>query len=106
LELGAWHLWWKRRGGAGVRRLLMDEWDPIGVAGEPHAVDEYDTYVGGVGQMLREGKTADEIAAYLRDIHENSMGSSPSPTRRQADTAVAAHLVEWYAAEMRKAGRS
>ena len=67
-------MWWKRRGGAGVRRILMQEWDPIGVDGIPEPADEYDTYVGAVGRMLREGATDEELARYLVDIRENRMG--------------------------------
>jgi hypothetical protein len=61
VELTDWHMWWKRRGGGGVRRLLMEDWDPIGVEGIPEAADEYDSYVGVVGQMLRDGATPDEV---------------------------------------------
>jgi len=56
----------------------MDEWDPIGVAGIPEAADEYDSYMGVVGRKLREGATADQIAAYLTDISEEYMGLGPS----------------------------
>jgi hypothetical protein len=34
-----------------------------GVRGIPEAVDEYDSYLGPIAGRLREGKTADEIAA-------------------------------------------
>ena len=53
MELSDWHMWWKRRGGSGIRRLLMEEWDPIGVKGIPEAADEYDSYRGAVAGMLR-----------------------------------------------------
>jgi hypothetical protein len=33
-------------GARGLRRVLMDEWDPIGVAHSVEAQDEYDTYLG------------------------------------------------------------
>ena len=41
-----WDAWWKRRGEAELRRLLLVEWDPIGIADVPKAQDEYDSYVG------------------------------------------------------------
>jgi hypothetical protein len=99
MELADWHRWWKERGGRGVRRLLMDEWDPIGVRDWPEAADEYDRYVGVVGRMLHEGATAD-IATYLRGIREDYMGLGPSEAGRERDRAVARRLVEWYAGEM------
>jgi hypothetical protein len=97
-------MWWKRGGGAAVRRILMAEWDPIGVDGIPEAADEYDSYVGVVGQMLRDGTTDEELARYLADIRENYMGLGPSSTGRELDGAVAAHLVRWYDVEMHAPG--
>jgi hypothetical protein len=101
VELSDWQMWWKRRGGAGVRHLLMSEWDPIGVQGVPEAVDEYDAYVGVVGRMLREGATADAIATYLSSVCSDRMGLGPVEER---DAQVAVHLREWYLQEMREAG--
>jgi hypothetical protein len=106
VDLSEWQMWWKRRGGAGVRRLLMEEWDPVGVAGIPEAVDEYDSYVGVVGQKLREGATADQIGAYLADISENHMGLGATAASRERDQAVARQLVTWYREEMQAAERS
>ena len=103
MELSAWHMWWKRGGAAGVRRILMQDWDPIHVDSVPEAADEYDTYVGAVGRMLREGATDKELARYLTDISENHMGLGLSPAGREVESAVAAHLVKWYDAEMRPA---
>jgi len=100
MELEKWHRWWKERGGRGVRRLLMDEWDPIGVRGIPEAADEYDVYVGVVGRMLHEGATADGIEAYLRGIREDYMGLGPSKNGEVRDREVAHRLLEWYVQEM------
>src|SRR5437879_6388369 len=104
MELSDWHMWWKRRGGAGIRRLLIEEWDPIGVRGIPEAADEYDSYVGVVGQKLREGATRDELKEYLADVRENRMGVGPSPAGGTRDAAVANRLLEWFGEEMRAAG--
>jgi hypothetical protein len=97
VELHEWHMWWKRRGGAGVRRVLMEEWDPIGVREWPDAADEYDTYVGRVGRMLRENASAGQIAGYLRDIRTDRMGLEGAAGR---EDAVAASLITWYRKEM------
>jgi hypothetical protein len=104
MELSDWHMWWKRRGGAGIRRFLMEEWDPIGVKGIPEAADEYDSYAGGVARMLREGTTRDALAAYLTDVREKRMGFGPSESGRERDAAVAARVLEWFREEMRAAG--
>ena len=100
MELADWHRWWKERGGRGVRRLLMAEWDPIGVQDWPEAVNEYDSYVGVVGRMLHEGATADEIQQYLRGTREEYIGLGPSSEGDVRDREVARRLTEWYAAEM------
>jgi hypothetical protein len=97
-------MWWKRRGGAGVRRLLMAEWDPIGVEGIPEAADEYDSYVGVVGGMLREGAGAEAIATYLGEVLSDRMSLGPSAEGEKSAQSVAAHLVEWYEQEMDEAG--
>ncbi|MGV1683077.1 hypothetical protein [Sphingopyxis sp. NJF-3] len=47
-----------------IRRLLWDEWDPIGVNGIAPD-DEYDSYAHRVYAMLGEGKQVGEIADYL-----------------------------------------
>src|SRR6266581_4716198 len=41
-----------------IRKVLMDHWDPIGVAGVPEAQDEYDSYIHQIHGMLirREAK--------------------------------------------------
>jgi hypothetical protein len=90
-------MWWKGRGAAEVRLLLMSEWDPIGVQGVAEAADEYDSYVGVVGRMLREGATADAIASYLSNVR-SGMGAADG----KRDGQVAAHLREWYLHEMRE----
>jgi hypothetical protein len=100
MELADWHMWWKERGGSGVRRLLMAEWDPIGVRDWPEAADEYDSYVGVVGQMLHEGASSDEIEQYLRGIREDYMGLGPSGSGAMRDREAARRLAEWYESEM------
>jgi hypothetical protein len=105
MELSEWHMWWKRRGAQGIRRLLMEEWDPIGVADVPEAADEYDAYLGAIGERLRRGANADEIARFLTDVREDRMGLGPSPSsERSQDMAVADRLTDWYVDEMRLAG--
>jgi hypothetical protein len=101
MELSRWHMWWKRRGAAGIRGLLMEEWDPIGVRGIAEAANEYDGYVGAVGRMLRESAPGDELESYLTDIRETHIGLGPSAFRRARDGAVAARLVQWFSNEMR-----
>lgn len=98
MELAEWHLWWKRTGARELRRILMDEWDPIGVADIPEAADEYDSYLGQIARRLREGAPADEIAAFLNEVEEERMGLGSFASARSRSDALAVRLREWYAA--------
>lgn len=54
-----------------IRNVLLDVWDPIGIANEPNARDEYDGYIGDVFELLANGGTDSEIASHLlRIVHE------------------------------------
>jgi hypothetical protein len=52
-----------------IRRVLMEQWDPIGVSDTPDAADEYDLY-----ELLKRGASAAKIGAYLRGIEVDRMG--------------------------------
>jgi len=59
---------WRRR----IRDVLNTTWDPIGGCPE----DEYDTYVGKVAAMLREGTTDSDLITYLRWVELEYMSIS------------------------------
>jgi hypothetical protein len=92
-------MWWKGSGARELRRILMDDWDPIRVRGVPEAADEYDSYLGPIGARLRDGKSADEIAAYLTDVEENRMGLGFSEAARQRNATLARRLLDWHRQE-------
>jgi hypothetical protein len=75
----------------------MRHWDPIGVAGEPHARDEYDSYLGLVAERLRRGPSVTDVAGLLQSVRCERMGLRP---HYEADVRVADVLRAWYAAEM------
>jgi len=78
-----------RRNRARVRDILMNKWDPIGVAGIPEASDEYDNYVGKVYVMLMdEQASAAAITDYLYYIATDYMGLS------QHDRAISAQVAD------------
>jgi hypothetical protein len=93
MELADYHQWWKHQGGQELRRLLMDQWDPIGVNGAPEAADEYDGYRGGVLQLLRDGASAAAVATHLARVERERMGFETTPERLQP---VAEQLVRWH----------
>lgn len=100
MELADWHLWWKRTGARELRRILMEEWDPIGVADIPEAADEYDSYLGQIARRLREGASADEVAAFLHEVETVTMGLGSSAEARSRNEALAVRLREWHAASV------
>jgi hypothetical protein len=57
-----------------IRRVLLEEWDPIGVKDVPEAQDEYDGYLGGVYHLLADGASADSIIDHLFTIESDRMG--------------------------------
>jgi hypothetical protein len=48
-----------------IRKVLLRDWDPIGVADVEEAQDEYDSYIGGVYRLLASGGSEDDIVNYL-----------------------------------------
>ena len=71
-----------------LQRVLLKEWDPIGVQDAPEAADEYDSYAFEIFTMLHAATppTAEEIAAYLTLMETEHMGldSRPAHNRRIA----------------------
>ena len=59
-----------------IKRIFLNEWDPIGVAGTPEAADEYDSYAFQVFTSLHSGATAESINEYLRSLETEHMGLS------------------------------
>lgn len=57
-----------------IRWVLMEEWDPIGVKDVPEAADEYDSYIGGIFELLERNASGQEVAEYLRRIEIDKMG--------------------------------
>lgn len=56
-----------------IRGILMAQWDPIGVEGIPEAADEYDSYIGGVYELLEAEAPASAISGHLRRIEVDLM---------------------------------
>ena len=57
-----------------IRRILLHEWDPIGVSRVEEAQDEYDAYVGEIYRMLITRKSEKEISDYLWWLETEHMG--------------------------------
>src|SRR5438876_10261338 len=73
-----------------IAAILVHDWDPIGVADEPQARDEYDSYVGGVYRLLASGASVADIEAQLRDIEVRMMGYDQTTCEADVARATAA----------------
>jgi predicted Zn-dependent peptidase len=57
-----------------VRNSLWNDWDPMGVNGNPEVHYEYDRYAAKICQRLLEGADEDRLILYLRELRTLSMG--------------------------------
>lgn len=57
-----------------IRRVLMGEWDPIGVKDEPKASDEYDFYLDDVLPLRKSDASVERIASYLHQVETERIG--------------------------------
>lgn len=72
-----------------VRRVLLREWDPIGIRDEPGAQDEYDSYAPEIVAMIVRGASPARIAGHLIRIETVGM---MLPPRRQVARDIARRL--------------
>ncbi|MCG5234301.1 hypothetical protein [Xanthobacter oligotrophicus] len=70
-----------------VGEILLDHWDPIGVAGEAAARDEYESYVPVVAGLVAAGASVDVLAARLLRIEQVDMGLRGDAARAQVVAA-------------------
>jgi hypothetical protein len=76
VDLSEWQAWWKRDGRNRLNALPIEHWNPIGVR-VPN--DEYASYAGHVGRLLREETPTTEIAAYLASVRTERIEVKPTP---------------------------
>ncbi|QDV73291.1 hypothetical protein K2D_14130 [Planctomycetes bacterium K2D] len=60
-------------------RPVLNKWDPIGVS--QYVADEYDAYIADVVSLLLDGRSRDEIAAYLYRLGTEQIGLSGDQDR-------------------------
>jgi hypothetical protein len=79
---------------AEIERILLREWDPIGVDGIPEAADEYDSYAFALYVMLQSPTrpSIHEIEAYLGEAQTERMGLKLTPDRNHRAAAMIADL--------------
>jgi hypothetical protein len=76
-----------------LRLLLLEQWDPVGIADEPAARDEYNRYARRLEAHVLAGASRSDLQRFLLDVEGEEMGLAPD-SRRAA--AVAGHILEIY----------
>ncbi len=56
-----------------VRKILLTEWDPIGIGHRKEVQDEYDSYIPRICLLLLDKESHERIVEYLR-IAEDHIG--------------------------------
>jgi hypothetical protein len=79
-----------REAHAVIKRILLTEWDPIGVSEFPEAQDEYDAYVSEVYRLLSRRAGVREMFDYLWWLETTHMGLCGD---RQRTEKIAERLV-------------
>lgn len=68
-----------------IKKILLHDWDPIGVGQYPEADDEYDAYIPHIRQMIVCGKHAKEICDYLLWLENEQVGLHAATRRRTVE---------------------
>lgn len=76
-----------------IRRLLRQDWDPLGIAGEPQAADEYDDHALQVFRMVQERRAAADIAGYLDEAWQGLSGTPPTAEARMRTAVVVGRMM-------------
>ena len=73
-----------------LKRVLLLDWDPIGVSELPEAQDEYDSYLLSVVALLSSGGSQQQLADHLHWLSTVQMGLGGN---RQHSEKIAGKLI-------------
>lgn len=57
-----------------INRVLVEQWDPLGVHTQPGEHDEYRRYVPSVYSLLARGASDVQVARFLHQIERDELG--------------------------------
>jgi len=75
-----------------IRAVLMELWDPIGIAGIPEAANEYDFYIPQIRKLLVGRASVPEFIDCLDGIATERMGFTSQPENSRAAAEALVHL--------------
>jgi hypothetical protein len=70
-----------------VRRILLDDWDPLSVGSNPNLYDEYDFFLGRIMKDLANATDASQVADTLEAIARDYL-EVPGIQRECCDAAA------------------
>jgi hypothetical protein len=57
-----------------IRKVLYNDWDPLGINDHPSTQDEYDAYIAPVYRVLVGNRSAEELVKILTRIERDEIG--------------------------------
>lgn len=71
-----------------IRQVLLERWDPIGIAEFTGCRDEYDSYIAPLYRILVGSRLENDLIESLRRIEKEEFGVGPSDARLLRPVAV------------------
>jgi hypothetical protein len=71
-----------------VNRILLEQWDPLGIRAAEGPEDEYLSYVPQLIGRVQRGASDAELADYLGEVESRQMGLRVLPSVRRTEIAA------------------
>ncbi len=71
-----------------IRQVLLRVWDPVGIADQDEAHDEYDGYIGQIREKMARDESEKALFEYLWWLETEWMGSIGDPARTASTVAA------------------
>lgn len=79
-----------------IRKMLWEDWDPIGVNQFPEALDEYDNYAPAVAELVRSGASEQKMFDRLWVLETGYIGlEGDAENTRQFAAKLYAVAQQW-----------
>jgi len=85
---------------AKVREVFLNTWDPIGIADEPNAQNEYDNYIGPIYDLLVSKADDAALVEYLYWAVYENMGFDAATKEDMRDTVSALRKIDLSAPDV------
>lgn len=77
-----------------IRKILMRDWDPIGINGIPEAEDEYDSYISQIHALLIRREPKHKLVDFLWWVETENMGLYGNRQRTEHVADILMEIVE------------